>query len=385
MKYDQHEMSPSPDGGEGPDSHELTASQLACLDREQVLQLPAEQRMVWFSHIQVSHDELTRVARELNELLDPNNEVKIISIIGPTGIGKTTLATNILSGLVEDAATNRKPHEVPVVYVTAPANGEKSMSWKVLYRRIKLAAGELYVDLQRPAEVRDGELLAMRSQRQSLAQMREELEVVIKHRNVRVIVIDEAMHLLRFNENTAIMDTLKSLADIHQTKLVLIGTYQISPLMIEYGQVARRSAILHYKRYLAPHSGAKSARVASAAERHFRDALVRIQNQWPCREVPNLGQAWETLMRSSLGSVGLLKSQLLQLASLQMKRPGEAFNPSDLQRAFKAQRLLREIEAETVAGEAELMGACYGDADFGDEHALKELYAALAPREIAHA
>ena len=65
---------------------------------------------------------------------------------------------------------------------------------------------------------------------------------------MRLIVIDESMHQLRFDENAAIMDALKSLADIHHPKLVLIGTYQITPLMIDYGQLARRTAILRYRR-----------------------------------------------------------------------------------------------------------------------------------------
>ncbi|MFY9510510.1 MAG: AAA family ATPase [Rubrivivax sp.] len=366
-------------------STSLTDEHLMALNREQILELPAQSRMRWFSLLQVEHAELVRVIDQLEELLDPENEVKIISIIGPTGIGKTTLAKTILTKLVSGMSVNRKAHEVPVVYVCAPANGEKSMSWKALYRRIKIAAGELYVDMQRPVEVRDGELHALRSQRQSLAHLREELETVIKHRNVRVLVIDEAMHLLRFNENTAIMDTLKSLADIHQTKLVLIGTYQIAPLMIEYGQLARRSAILHYKRYAKPASRNRSADDLSKAERNFLEAVSRIQQQWPCARVPNLVAIWEQLMQLSLGSVGLLKSQLLQLASLQMSRKGEALLETDLQRAFKPPKQLRKIENETVQGEEELEGACYGEADFGDATAVAQLFARLTKKEVANA
>ena len=113
----------------------LTDEHLTSLNREQILELPAQNRMRWFSLLQVEHAELVRVIDQLEELLDPENEVKIISIIGPTGIGKTTLARTILTKLVRGMSANRKAHEVPVVYVCAPANGEKSMSWKALYRR----------------------------------------------------------------------------------------------------------------------------------------------------------------------------------------------------------------------------------------------------------
>ena len=348
---------------------------LATMTRTQALQLCPEQRMRWFYLRQVNHSELARVARDLDELLDPNNDTKIIAIIGPTGIGKTTLATNILTKLVDRFTAQRQPHEVPIIYVSAPANGDKSMSWKTLYRRIQTAAGEKHIDLQRQTQVSEGEMHAVRGERASLAHMRETLEAVIRKRNVRVIVIDEALHLLRFDQNAAIMDTLKSLADIHHTKLVLIGTYQISPLMIEYGQLARRSAILHYRRYAIPQKS--NAQKLTDSQINFKEAIVKLQTQWPCAEVPHLEAIWEALMNASLGSVGLLKSQLLQLASLQMKRKGEKFEPKDLQRAMKPPKQLRIIDAETLAGEQELDGACYGDADFGSEEIMKELFARL--------
>ncbi|MEO6277369.1 ATP-binding protein [Roseateles sp.] len=363
------------DGADKNAAVALDDATLATMTRNQVLQLCPEQRMRWFYLRQVNHSELSRVARDLDELLDPNNDTKIIAIIGPTGIGKTTLATNILTKLVDRFTSQRQPHEVPIIYVSAPANGDKSMSWKTLYRRIQTAAGEKHIDLQRQTQVSEGEIHAVRGERASLAHMREMLEAVIRKRNVRVIVIDEALHLLRFDQNAAIMDTLKSLADIHQTKLVLIGTYQIAPLMIEYGQLARRSAILHYRRYAIRQNS--NPQKLTDEQTSFKEAVVKLQSQWPCAEVPHLEAIWDALMNASLGSVGLLKSQLLQLASLQMKRKGEKFEAKDLQRAVKPPKQLQKIEAETLAGEQDLIGACYGEADFGSEEVMTALFTRL--------
>jgi len=347
---------------------------LSIIERDEALSLNVNDRMRWFYLRQAKHAELLRVAHHMDELLDPDNDTKIIAVIGPTGIGKTTLATGILTKIVDRFKGHQKPHEVPVVYVSAPANGEQSMSWKTLYRRILVAAGESHMDLQRRVEVSDGEMRAVRSDRVSLAHLREMLEAVIRQRNIRVIVIDEVMHLLRFQENLAIMDTLKSLADIHHTKLVLIGTYQIAPLMIEYGQLARRSAILHYRRYAIPQKSNPAKLTESQS--NFKEAVLKLQLQWPCVEVPQLESAWEALMNASLGSVGLLKSQLLQLASLQMKRGGK-LEVSDLACALKPPKQLRQIETEILLGEQDIAGACYGDAASESEVALKELFAKL--------
>lgn len=347
---------------------------LGTFSRDQALRLSADMRRRWFRLRRVKHAELLRVARHLDQLIDPYNDTKIISIIGPTGIGKTTLATGIFTQMANRYEAQRKPHEVPVVYVSAPANGEQSMSWKTLYRRILATAGEEHLDLQRQITLHDGEMRSVRPDRMSLAHLREVLEAVIRYRNIRVIVIDEVMHLLRFQDNLAIMDTLKSLADIHDTKLVLIGTYQIAPLMIEYGQLARRSAILHYRRYAIPQKSNPAKLTEDQSD--FKAAVARLQAQWPCVEVPQLESAWEDLMRVSLGSVGLLKSQLLELASLQMTHAG-VLQASDLANAIKPPKQLRQIETEILMGEQELAGACYGDAASGSEAAFKQLFAKL--------
>ena len=173
------------------------------------------------------------------------------------------------------------------------------------------------------------------------------------------------------------MDTLKSLADVASTKLLLIGTYQIADLMIEYAQVARRSEIIHYRRYkVSPLSTSE----LTEDEAEYIRQLEKFQRNWPCRKAPNLASIWRPLMLSSLGSIGLTKAILLRLASLQMSTEGELLLKSHLAKAIKGPSSLRVIEEETAEGESKLTGACYGDGTVDDDLELSML-----KEEVLHA
>lgn len=337
-------------------------------------------RKRWFYLLQLSHRELDRVVNDLLELMDPNNDVKIVSIIGMTGIGKTTLANELNALLDSQYGATATPDQCPVLHVSAPANGEKSLSWRMLYRRILEAGAEPDIDHKRPSRVTDGELHGVRGDRQSVASLRGHVEKMLRHRKVRALIVDEALHLLRFSDYSAIMDTLKSLADIGDTKLVLIGTHQIADLMIEYGQVVRRSEIVHYKRYQV---NPKSDKPMTADETEYREQLMRFQEQWPCRERPNLVAIWRPMMMASLGSIGLTKSILLRLLTQQMATPGEKILAEHFSKAIKGEAALRILEKEATEGEAKLVGACYGDGKLTKEN----LMAVLKYREVevAHA
>ncbi len=338
---------------------------LARMTRAQAIACPMDVRLKWFRRLQAKHRELNSVTEDLLHLVHPENETRIVTLIGMTGIGKTTLATRILDTLLSRIwQTEMGPSDIPSIVIEAPANGERSLSWKTLYQRALVGANEILVEKKRHLNVSDNTVQFDSSKYSTLASLRESLESMLKHRNVRLLVIDEAFHLLRFESYAAVMDTLKSIANIHQTKLMLIGSYDLCDLAIEYAQVARRSEILHYRRY-------RKDVEDDVAE--FKCAVEKLQQQWPCDEIPNFVAISEELMEATLGSIGLLKGLMLSALKMQLGAPGQRWTPKFLQKAAKSLGLLAKIRAETELGEARVESAAYGNSIFASADYLARI------------
>jgi energy-coupling factor transporter ATP-binding protein EcfA2 len=341
------------------------------LKRTDILSLPRLQRLRWMYLMQVRHRELARVTSDLLELIQPDIDVTIISLIGMTGAGKTTLANGLRTTLSTSVFGLVPRCEKPVLFVKAPANGDKSFSWKALYGRIFADGDEPLPFEKRHIAIDKGRMIIKPNAKAGLSELRDAIEGMLKNRNVRVLIIDEAVHLLRFGDYATVMDTLKSLADSYSTKILLIGVYNLAKLMQNYGQVVKRGEIIHYRRYHFD---------IPEDKQEFLRVLGVMQGLWPCLEVPDFEIVGELLMRANLGSVGLLKGAMMRLASLQMRSKGEKFSSSFLKKAVKAKKALQIIENETLAGEEDLVGACYGESLFEDQAQsakLKDLAASV--------
>jgi hypothetical protein len=293
-----------------------------------------------------------------------------------TCIGKTTLAQTLLDTLLSKLFTDTAPSQLPIIYVKAPADGERSLSWTSLYARILHAANEPLTQKKRVNEITDDRRQITSISRRGLQVLRSAIESLLINRNVRVLIVDEALHLLRFSNYSAVMDTLKSIADIHSTKLLLIGPYETAELVQEYGQVARRSEILHYRRYRDE---------VKADKDEFMRVVALLQSLWPCKEVPNLVALGDELMKATLGSIGLLKQFMLKLACLQMKAKGERFSLNMLHKAGKSRKSLEKIEREATRGEEVLSGATYGESYFADGDVFVEVVKRLRTSNEFHA
>jgi len=329
------------------------------MTREEALALPNEAKMNYLFELQVRHAKLESIGRDLLDLISPYNEVKIISIIGATGVGKTTLSRRLIRSLVSQQMGQSVAHrgQLPYVFINAPANGDKSISWRAVYEMALRNASEPLVNKKIAVEENDGHVFIRPGNHKTLPALRQALEEMLKNRGVRVLAIDEAFHLLRFGNYSAVMDTLKSLADETNVKLVLLGTYDLFDLAVEYGQVARRSEILHFERY-------DRDKPVDVAE--YKRIIRVLQDRWPCEEIPNFGSIAPELMKATLGCIGLLKALFLRSLAAQIQNKGR-WKPAFLTKAAKSMSLVERIRKEIEAGEAKLRGGTYGESIFAGE------------------
>lgn len=327
------------------------------LTRTEVLSLPGQKKMQYLKLVQVKHRKLATIGKDIGGLLSQYNETNILAIIGATGVGKTTFSKRIVATLIErlQKLDNAPSSTIPVIYIPTPANGNKAFSWAAFYRKILRLGHEVLVE-KKIANIIEGDKFTVQPRRyREIPVLRDALESMLIHRKVRALVIDEAYHLLRFGNYSAVMDTLKSIADNTGVKLILLGSYDLFDLASDYGQVARRAEILHFERYY---------KEDKTDESDFKSIIQKLQDHWPCEDIPQFVLIHKELMEASLGCVGILKAILLAALQLQIDSKDEKWDPRFLAKAAKSVKLLDRIRREIDEGESKVKGATYGESYF---------------------
>lgn len=312
-----------------------------------------------FFNVRVKHPAMQRLLDDMMPLLMPHSESNLIVVTGPTGAGKSTVTRVLLKELFQDFAQLMQDDKsvVPLIAVEAYANGDTRHSFKEIYTSMRQQLLETGVDQTAPTVMSEGKLKVKPMARNTVGALRFAVEEGLKKRRTRVGVIDEAAHLLRFDKKAVVMDTLKSLANTTGTKWVLVGSYDLFDLVLENGQVARRTTILNLGRY---HIDQEEDR------NEFAEIIRKLMKKWPSEEKPNFVAISDALLEASLGCVGLLKSLLLDASAMQL-RAGGKWNPEFLRKAAKASKIREVIQAEIRAGEEKVRDAIHGNSIWDDK------------------
>jgi energy-coupling factor transporter ATP-binding protein EcfA2 len=272
-----------------------------CFPRE-LLNRPISERLAYFRAYTVAHPRLKEADAALKRAIQEPAGGSLIFVLGPTGVGKTTLRLRVEQYLKEAFLTEAKEDvgRIAVVAVEAVAPDSGNFSWKDYYQRVLRALDEPLLR----HKINYGNPDVPSAGKAAGSELRYALEQALRFRRPAAMMIDEAQHLTKMASGRRLadqLDSLKSLASLTGCLHVLIGTYELLPCRNLSAQLSRRSIDIHFRRY-------QSSDVNDVET--FQRVLFSFQRQLPLAEEPQLWRDWEYCYARSIGCVGVLKDWL---------------------------------------------------------------------------
>lgn len=316
-----------------------------------------ENRLTYFKNKVVAHPHLKATHQALWNAIHRPAGAALILVLGPTGVGKTTLRLRLEQQLIEEALPDLEKDcgRLPVVGVEAVAPESGNFNWKDYYTRALLALEEPLIERKtgmdsnvRSLQREGGGRLQM-THAVAVAELRRALEQCLSHRRPRAFIIDEAQHLKKMASGRRLldqMDTLKSLAAMTGTIHVLIGTYELLGLADLSAQLSRRSLEIHFPRYALERAEDRLA---------FQSVLLTFQRHLPLSEEPDLTGHCEYFYERSVGCVGLLKDWLHRALATALEEGRTTLTVADLDRQAEPTRKLLRMAREIKEGEVALL------------------------------
>jgi hypothetical protein len=318
---------------------------------QELLEQPKEARLAYFHGKVVAHPRLKEVHLALMKAIRQPAGVLLILVLGPTGVGKTTLRLRIERQLREEALPELEQDQgrVPVVGIEAIAPASGNFDWKDYYSRVLLALDEPLVkykiDYGTKGLRRNGSGKLAIGADVAADQLRRTIELSLRHRQPAAVIIDEAQHLKKVAGSRRLldqMDTLKSLAGTTGIVHVLMGTYELLSLANLSAQLSRRSIEIHFPRYYPDQSGDVVA---------FKRVLLTFQRHLPVVEEPNLIGWYDYFYERCVGCVGILKRWLDRTLAFALEEDRQTLTLADLERHEESTRKLLRMAWEIKEGE----------------------------------
>ncbi len=328
---------------------------------QELLQASVSERVKFFVNYTMAHPHLIKAFNEVMQSVYHAPGISLIFVVGATGVGKTTLLHRLEQKLTEKALPELKHNQgkIPVIGLEAKAPEFSQFDWKDFYIRLLKVLNEPLVE----KKINYG---------QSCSKWRSAVESALINRSPDAFYIDEAHHLTMLPSGRKLKDqpeTLKSLANLTQVKIIPTGTYDLLPLIDLGDQLCRRSKTIHFQRYHAENS--QEAKI-------FKSVVQTFSQYLPLPKRPDLLSNWEFLYERSLGCVGILKDWLSQTVCevLESDENAQTITLSDLQRHAPTVRQCLVMLKSISMGEQQLQES--------DEDLLK-LQKALKLTNTSHA
>jgi hypothetical protein len=315
-----------------------------------LLNRPVAERLQHFRTFVAKHKRLITLDKKIMAALDEPAGAGFIFVVGPTGIGKSTVRNVIFRRVINQAMAEMKadPGYVPIAGIEVIASGHKSYNWHDHWTRALEALDEPLLKYKKlPSRSKIDRLASGARLREQTAALRRSFEMGARLRRLKVFALDEAQHLTHVPATLLRnqLETVKSVANLSEAVHLLFGTYDMLLLRNASGQLGRRAVTVHFDRYQA-----KSDQDIVA----FAEVVQTFQEQMPLPERPDLLPHLEYCFERSLGCVGVLKEWLLRALSEALNKSARSLSVADLRRHELPPSVLLEMSAEFMDGEQQL-------------------------------
>src|SRR6266699_3729809 len=323
-----------------------------------LLQQPPERRLDYFKAFTVAHPALKQADQAVwNALREPAGAA-LIFVVGPTGVGKTTLLAQIEKRLIELAMTqsHAEHSRLAALKLDAVSPALTQFKWADYYQRALLLLQQPQIEYT----VSDRGPLPLFTRQvhspqerpwkgvSNTAGLRLLFEQTLLSRKPYAILIDEAEHIAKAARGSKLLDQLdhlKSLAIMSQVVHVLVGTYDLMVFRNLSAQLSRRSIDVHFARYRATNE---------AEVRAFKSVLWSFQRNLPLEEEPDLLQCWKYCYERTIGCVGVLKDWLTRALAQALEQGEKTISRALLEHHALSVDRCGQMVTEAVAGETVL-------------------------------
>lgn len=299
-----------------------------------------------FINRNINHPKLHNVFIDLMNEIEEAKNGRVLQVFGPTGVGKSTLCKKVRDEIIKKNQLQIEEDKgfIPVVYLELPSPDNGKFNWKDFYRRLLKEMHEPLIDYKRVSghKVKKNIPNHLPS---TAPELRESLESAIINRRTKIVLLDEAQHLLKVAGGEAIlnqMDAIKSIANLTGAVFVMFGTYGLMDFFDLSGQLGRRTDEFHFPRY---NFNNKTDR------REFIMVLNTLQTNLPLEGDTKLTEYWEYLYERSVGCIGILKDWIDVGLAEALKKDKEIISFEMLEKHAPNPSKALKVAEEAIDGE----------------------------------
>jgi len=171
---------------------------------------PRSARLAHFRSYTVAHPLLVEAKEKLTAAIWDSEPNSIIFVVGPTGVGKTTLRIRTEQILTDElrADLEQDRERIAVVSVEAMAPESGNFSWRDLFKRLLQRLDEPLIEYKRDLRTELAPLPSSTRPSPTAAQYRYGVEQALQFRRPVAVMIDEAQHLAKIASGRRLLDQL---------------------------------------------------------------------------------------------------------------------------------------------------------------------------------